>query len=70
MNWAPETSRALKEKYQTEVSGWQALTGAVIDPKRKSSANYHRGPSSNYGSDSGAGYSGCGASSYGCFGGI
>ncbi|MCP3802885.1 hypothetical protein NLX83_26775 [Allokutzneria sp. A3M-2-11 16] len=63
VNWGPETSLALEEKYQTEVSGWARLTGEMIvahpiDPNDRSSrqySKYHSGPSSNYGSDGGAG---------------
>ncbi|GAA4019540.1 hypothetical protein GCM10022247_49050 [Allokutzneria multivorans] len=63
VSWGPETSLALKEKYETEASGWARLTGEVIivepiDPNDRSArpfSKYHGGPSSNYGSDGGAG---------------
>ncbi|SDM44913.1 hypothetical protein [Allokutzneria albata] len=63
VNWGPQTSLALKEKYGTEVSGWARLTGETIiahpiDPNDRSGrwhSKHHYGPSSNYGSDGGAG---------------
>ncbi|MEV5836056.1 hypothetical protein [Nocardia sp. NPDC052112] len=71
--WAQETGRALREKYRTEVAGWQELTGIEIDSfPRDPNAPRSKGRTGVYGirgSDYGSGHSGCGGGYSGCFGG-
>lgn len=71
--WALETGRALREIYQTEVAGWQALTGITIEPHpRDPSKPSSKGRGQSYGvgsSDYGSGHYGCGGGHSGCFGG-
>ncbi|WP_433759850.1 hypothetical protein [Nocardia sp. CA-135398] len=71
--WALETGRALREKYQTEVAGWQALTGAEIEPfprdPNKPRSTGRKGIYGIHGSDYGSGHSGFGGGHSGCFGG-
>ncbi|MEV6136846.1 hypothetical protein AB0L63_12475 [Nocardia sp. NPDC051990] len=61
--WALETGQALREKYQTEVAGWQALTGIEIEPfprdPNKPRSNRRNGVYGIHGSDYGSGHFGC-----------
>ncbi|MFE9789792.1 hypothetical protein ACFYO7_30905 [Nocardia salmonicida] len=63
--WGTETGKALEDTHESEASGWEALTGELIDPhprdpSRPRRSTRYSGPSSTYGSDGGGGFSGFG----------